>query len=199
MIGGELQERLIPVPYSKNTTDQAVSCSLPFFVSVFVYSLAIASMACSFCSVSCGNDKQTGNATWRESMTGLYIVCESALHNVSEYAALFIASDTFNVGTFVSLSSIHCSGSFCCCCCCCYGNLLTISPSSPVWICMVAFILFIYLFFFALYKRISEFGAGHRSWGFIFSFSLFFILAFVFFFFLYICKKRKKMRSCRYV
>lgn len=27
VIGGELQERLIPVPYSKNTTDQAVSSS----------------------------------------------------------------------------------------------------------------------------------------------------------------------------
>ena len=25
VIGGELQDRLIPVPYSKNTTDQAVS------------------------------------------------------------------------------------------------------------------------------------------------------------------------------
>lgn len=28
VIGGELQDRLIPVPYSKNTTDQAVSPDL---------------------------------------------------------------------------------------------------------------------------------------------------------------------------
>lgn len=31
VIGGELQERLIPVPYSKSSTDQAVSRFLQFF------------------------------------------------------------------------------------------------------------------------------------------------------------------------
>ena len=43
VIGGELQERLIPVPYSKNTTDQAVSAApqqhFPFcvFLSLFYF------------------------------------------------------------------------------------------------------------------------------------------------------------------
>lgn len=41
VIGGELQERLIPVPYSKSSTDQAVSCT-PFlffytFISTFCF------------------------------------------------------------------------------------------------------------------------------------------------------------------
>lgn len=41
VIGGELQERLIPVPYSKSSTDQAVSC-LP--IIFLVRSLAACSL-----------------------------------------------------------------------------------------------------------------------------------------------------------
>ena len=33
VIGGELQDRLMPVPFSKNTTDQAVSAENKLFVS----------------------------------------------------------------------------------------------------------------------------------------------------------------------
>lgn len=39
VIGGELQERLIPVPYSKNTTDQAVSSSCFHFPFPFFFKL----------------------------------------------------------------------------------------------------------------------------------------------------------------
>lgn len=41
VIGGELQERLIPVPYSKSSTDQAVSAPLSCSIFSFSFSLSL--------------------------------------------------------------------------------------------------------------------------------------------------------------
>lgn len=45
VIGGELQERLIPVPYSKSSTDQAVSC-LPTIFLVRSLAACLLNMHC---------------------------------------------------------------------------------------------------------------------------------------------------------
>lgn len=53
VIGGELQERLIPVPYSKSSTDQAVSAPLSCSIFSFSFSLYLLRFSLSlFFSVS---------------------------------------------------------------------------------------------------------------------------------------------------
>lgn len=52
VIGGELQERLIPVPYSKSSTDQAVSAPLSCSIFSFSFSLSLTFSLSLFFSVS---------------------------------------------------------------------------------------------------------------------------------------------------
>ncbi|CAH1960691.1 unnamed protein product [Acanthoscelides obtectus] len=49
VIGGELQERLIPVPYSKSSTDQAVSCFSTIYLSAVYFYITLTALFSVFC------------------------------------------------------------------------------------------------------------------------------------------------------